>query len=603
MRAVISIGLLVPLATCQPEGRGLLAVVEVPQSSGIKCIDVTVQSPETNTIFVQELPVGTREMIYIGIAENNDFRKEVDISIRGFLTRCNDGSPINLDKRRAALGPKPVPEIRFRFERCIDATCVSTSPCATARCDQGICTRQTSAPGTRCDSTGTCDGQGNCVGRTELCPPQSACNAGLSCARQGTCSDAGLCKPTFAECQTPPSSCLRSLNQCTADGGCAFDVDPSKIGSPCDGGVCYANGICAPTLRASNFDPARLPFLSTSLDFTDAGCIYGFDTGSGGQQPAPLPVGTAGVTCQWPSTIPQPTVLTQNSGPDLVVFSGFNVSLLNDATLHFVGSRSVALLGHNLVRIEGLISVRAESSLLPGPGADYGCPQPRAPNKTENGWAGGSHFEMGGRGAGGTSGTMSVGTTTLTPLRGGCSAGGMGGGLGGGAIQVVGGGGILIGDGGITAPGRAGRGGPPETGAFGGGAGGSILLETRAFLLVNGFLTTNGGSGGQGGCSDDPGDAGMDGRISSNDLADGATGPHCGGKGGNGGAATSPPGEGLEGNKSGPKKPGGGGGGGSRGRIRINIESGGRCAQAFSVISPRINNDLYGPTTTCQVFP
>lgn len=645
------------VGACKPPERlgGMRVVVTVDEGSNVACVEVVAQALETNTVLSGQADVAGRPVLHVGIAETASLTGRLRITVKGYATPGCTGLPfITLPAQESELGPPPFEApLEFRFPRqardggvpmdagvdagtpdagtpdagepdagepdagpidagvCDLTNCSTTEACQFATClANGTCDRGNRMSSTACDG-GLCSG-GRCVPMTG-CAPQQPCDAGLSCTSDGVCSDAGVCLPTYASCVAPP--CLRSLNLCASDGGCAFEVDPTLVTTSCGGlNVCYANGECQPFLRADNVQAARLPWPTRPLVFANDGgaCTYGWDTSPGDAGAALIPP-AAGVTCPWPAQL-QPTALSQQlSGPEVIVFSGTRLRIEPNVTLRFVGRRPVAMLVHGDADLEGLINLRPINRLLPGAGADSSLCVASGNGGAAEGGGGGGFLDDGGSGGRSPTpnGGSANGTDTLRPLRGGCSGGlgfmGVDAGVGGGGLQLTVRGTLRLLDGGIASPGLGGPGGltsgSAATAGGGGGSGGAILLQASTVIGLNAFLTANGGGGGEGGTrqgsTNAPGRSGADGSLDRRAVAGGGSGGNCcGGNGGHGGAGTSLPDAGTAGTTGSGNTPAGGGGGGSRGRIRIDTPPGGSCTLTETLISPDVN--VEGPNTSCM---
>ncbi|MBL8938700.1 MAG: hypothetical protein JNM69_29335 [Archangium sp.] len=631
-------------AACKPAAQlgGMRVVVSVDEGANISCVEISAESLDTRTILTSQADVANRPVLQVGITETPSFSGRVKVTVRGFAKPgCLEAPSVVLPPQEGVLGPPPFETpLEFRFRKapvdggvadagvdagvdagsfdagrpdagtdagvtCDMASCSSSNECETAACGPSdSCARMFRAAATPCDG-GVCNGAGACLAPTG-CVPGAACDAGLSCTTNGTCSDAGVCVPSFAGCVAP--ACMRRLDLCAADGGCAFELDPSRIATACGAGsVCYANGECQPFLRAANVSAARAPWPSSPIVFrADGGsCTYGWNT-----TPGPVGAPLAGVPCGWPAGL-EPVVLPQQgNGPEVIAFVGTSLVVESGVNLRFLGRRPVVFLIHGDALIEGLVNLRPISPAFPGAGADSaacGLGGVGAAAAREGG-GGGGYLDMGGAGGrtSSSNGGAANGNAAIEPLRGGCSGGagwnGTDAGLAGGGLQISVRGALRILDGGIAAPATGGPGGVAGSAAGGGGSGGAILLQALTVLVQNGFLTANGGAGGEGGTNRNGvtanGDAGADGAFRTAVPATGGNnGNCCGGNGGPGGAGMTAPGDGTNGVMTSSNEPGGGGGGGSRGRIRIDTASGGSCTLTQSVISPTDN--LQGPNTTC----
>lgn len=645
MRALL-VSTLLFIAACKPPQQlgAMRVVVSLDEGAMIACVEISAESLDTRTILTSQADVANRPALQVGITETPSFSGRVRVTVRGFSTAGCTGAPsVVLPAQEAVLGPPPFDmPLEFRFRKpasdggvadagvvdagvdagvidagtpdsgttdagvsCDMTSCSSTNECEVAACaPSDTCLRMNRLAATPCDG-GVCNGGGMCLPPSG-CSLGAACDAGLSCTTTGTCSDAGVCLPSFAGCVAP--SCMRRLDMCAADGGCAFEVDPSRIATSCGGGsVCYANGECQPLLRAANVSAARAPWPSAPIIFrADGGsCTYGWNT-TPGLVGAPL----NGAPCAWPSGLDPVALPQQGNGPEVIAFVGTSLVVESGVNLRFLGKRPVVFLIHGDALVEGLVNLRPISPAFPGAGADSaacGVGGTGAAAAREGG-GGGGYLDLGG--AGGRSsapnGGAANGNGAIEPLRGGCSGGlgwnGADAGLGGGGLQISVRGALRILDGGIAAPATGGPGGVAGSAGNGGGSGGAILLQAQTVVVQNGYLTANGGAGGEGGTNRNGvtanGDAGADAAFRTAIPATGGNnGNCCGGNGGHGGAGMTTPDDGTFGVTNSSNEPAGGGGGGSRGRIRIDTASGGSCTLTQSVISPTDN--LQGPNTTC----
>lgn len=261
-------------------------------------------------------------------------------------------------------------------------------------------------------------------------------------------------------------------------------------------------------------------------------------------------------------------VTTLTTGSGLVTVTGSTPLLIVADKMMMIGS-----------------SIDASSASLTG---DPSC---AAVNGTGSIGAGGGG---GGGGFGGTGGTggpeagsnavaggAAAGSSSLVPLRLGCSGapggspsafggGGGGGGNSGGALELAAGTSITFASG-FTLFAGGGGGGPGVSGACdsacssgggGGGAGGSVLLEAP-MLYISGSVCAPGGGGGQGGVSNgNPPQPGSNGTCVG---GPGGQGADAGGNGGDGGTAAD--------GAPGVADDSGGGGGGGVGRIHFHASS------------------------------
>ncbi len=374
------------------------------------------------------------------------------------------------------------------------------------------------------------------------------------------------------------------------DGGGTPDAPPGIDGAPtppdAPPGPDAPPADCEWEFTPTNFDPCQLP--PSNGDAVE-GVPATFDTDTG--------ITTLG---NGATVTPISALLPQSGGPSIrvLVFDTFFI----DQPIRAVGSHPLLIVGLDSIEVGGdfgLVDVsamaRADGTAEAGPGGDdaTACASGRggnggAPPSETLGGSGGGGGSFGSRGGpGGEAGDSdggdegeTGGSSSLSPLRGGCR-GGTGGsgrgpgpsggvaGAGGGALQIsarreV----ILSGGGQLRAGGGGGRAPLGLSGGGGGGSGGAILLEAARVTISSGDLFTvrvcaNGGSGGEGGglgvsrdgapgtCADDAGAETPNGSTGGNGGRGGYRDETTGGEGGEGGAA------------------GAGGGGGGVGRIRI----------------------------------
>jgi hypothetical protein len=286
-------------------------------------------------------------------------------------------------------------------------------------------------------------------------------------------------------------------------------------------------------------------------------------------------------------------LVNQPDGITIRVLSVSSFTLASGASVRILGSRPLVIVAANDITISGLMSAGA-SGTSPGSGGGLagectsGTGTNGASQQDDNantggiGGGGGGYGAAGGSGAAvantsasGVAGGAEEGAVALVPLRGGCSGGSGGfgggaGGAGGGAVQLVAGGTITLSDGAqITARGGGGRAGSASSsGGGGGGSGGAVLIES-VNVTVDGVLTAQGGSGGEGADFFSAGQNGRDGRHLDDTAAAGGNGLSLGGDGGSGGVGGGAAGPGSQGPGDISFAQGGGGGGGAVGRIRI----------------------------------
>jgi hypothetical protein len=329
----------------------------------------------------------------------------------------------------------------------------------------------------------------------------------------------------------------------------------------------------------SNFNPGMIPTIGNSLT---VGCTVQFDSSPNAQNSN---------WCGQP--IPPMTVVSEPSGPDVVVLSISGFTVTPNGSLTLVGSRPVILAVFGSATVHGSISASSQGS-APGAGGSWsgcgsGAGTPGSAGRLCSGGGGGGFLGSGGVGgdgdnSGGSAG-IANGSPALIPLRGGCSGGTGGsntmmnasaGGAGGGAVQISVAGSLTV-DSRISAEGGGGGGARPgDTAAGGGGgSGGAIVMEANDLRLNPGAaITANGGGGGGGAQTGNGGTSGNNGSMSSAVPAPG--GMDMGGSmgaGGSGGAGATASTPGAAGGGAGAKTTGAGGGGGGTGRIRFNAAS------------------------------
>jgi hypothetical protein len=293
---------------------------------------------------------------------------------------------------------------------------------------------------------------------------------------------------------------------------------------------------------ASNFTPASYTYvrdvvINCNATFNSLGATPSFTTWCSGTQPTPV-------------------VITQASGPSVVVVPMKTFQVASGFTLKVIGDKPVIFAVDDTASVAGTIDASAYT-VTPGAGGNWsGCGPGTANGQGANGshdttgddgsggGGGGGFYTTGGSGGAGHSadagngggGGASVAPMFLTPLRGGCrggNGGAMGGttaGAGGGGIQVSARNSLLV-SGVIDVSGGGGAAcAAAEDGGGGGGSAGSILLESYN-IAATGLLRATGG-GGSRGCrsSAATGLAGTDGRLGGAGAV-AATGGGAGGAG------------------------------------------------------------------------
>ncbi len=318
------------------------------------------------------------------------------------------------------------------------------------------------------------------------------------------------------------------------------------------------------------------------------------------------------------------TVVTQATGPDILIVSVDSFTMTNDAILDVRGSRALAIVSFGDITIDNNSWLNANADhARPGPGGeaatsitpDTVCNTGRGgagilqtwpssgTTTAGSGAGGGAYGSAGGRGAkvlgasGGdhpVSGGAVNGNQEITPLRGGCPGGSGGnntpsGGAGGGAIQLVAADTITVGaSGAISASGGGGQGtDASNAGGGGAGSGGAILLEAGTLIDIDNVVFAQGGAAGQGtyGGATHYGDDGENGYPlpwSPDAAQGGANSNSYGGHGGNGATQTVAAEDGFVGTN----QNGAGGGGGGAGVGRIHFRAPTRAIDGSAFVSP-----------------
>ncbi len=260
-----------------------------------------------------------------------------------------------------------------------------------------------------------------------------------------------------------------------------------------------------------------------------------------------------------------------------------NVSITSTSADGITGP-ALAILAKNDIIVDGRIAVDGVAGCVPSAACNGGQGRVQAGSQTlSTGSGGGGAATIGAAGGGlpiplnGGDGGGVDGSAALVPLRGGCPSGGIVGGPmygvpGGGAIQLSSETKILV-SGVIDAEGQPGLFIQASGAIYGGGAGGSILLEAPVVELgQDARLLAKGGGGAANGT--DPV------RVDTANPNPGATcmtaSMYCG-DGGDGAAPAVPAQPGtaaMAADASGPSFISGGGGGGGLGRVRINTRDG-----------------------------
>lgn len=518
-------------------------------------------------------------------------------------TNCSDGVDDDGDG-----------DIDCEDSECDSLACVSTNRCVQGQtCREGACQGGTQVT---CDAPPPCFVQaaGVCVvesGCQYVPNPGSSCDDADPCTTMDRCTNTGACSGTPRVCNSPPvgATCVKSVGQCIADGGCTYTID---VDAPCDDGdactmsdVCNASGAC----RGSGVVcPASECQVNTGCG-ADGGCVSspldaGTSCSNGGTCNAtgsclpsfpfvptnvslgdvPTPASgkvtfNCGVTEIDTKATGAPSILNAcpghpplahasivQGGVPTLVLAFADLEVTGNNTLRLIGERPVIIVSLRNIDVFGTIDVRAGAQACAGNGAgrnggggDFGW---------QSGGGGGGFGTVGGRGGDVDNAPDGLGGAVngAGAFRGGCP-GGRGGNnpnaaaRGGGALQLVARETLNL-SGTINAPGSGGSGGVPTQAGNGGGSGGAILLEAERFIATNGVLASNGGGGGQ----QTTGRAGESGRASVTPAA-GGDDNLSGGVGGSGAAGNTAATNGGDANLAAF----GGGGGGGAGRIHINV--------------------------------
>jgi hypothetical protein len=333
----------------------------------------------------------------------------------------------------------------------------------------------------------------------------------------------------------------------------------------------------------SNFDPLPIaPVGNGALQ----GCNAVFNTTSE----------TFVVGCPGLQAAVSRVTLLDGSAATVLAFNDLDIAA--DASLRFEGERPAVIAVFRNALIEGAVLANSTAGVSSGAGSNGPHCAARAGGDGiayQSGAGGAGYATVGGAGgagngaAGGAGGTQDP-SRSPSPLRAGCPGGFTGldnnvaRGAGGGALQISAASELRI-SGVVSASGAGGLGGPTnDSGGFGGGSGGTLVLEgDTVFIASTARLTANGGGGG-GGAGDGNtrrGGRGEDGKAASAVQAlGGAPGVAGAGSGGQGGAGTTAP-------TNGELSPfaGGGGGGGAAGAIFVRA-SPGQCTAGPLVMSP-----------------
>ncbi|MCY1033826.1 putative metal-binding motif-containing protein [Corallococcus sp. BB11-1] len=488
------------------------------------------------------------------------------------------------------------------------------------RCSAGTCAGNARLcdPGTAScrESAGTCNPTTGACGYKPL-PATIACDDALPCTTADQCNGNGACVGTPAAC-APPEQCFRLAQACTSVADCRYEVDPTKLNTPCTNtpngspGVCMPSGACSPfPYKPYNFDPNAIA-ASDIQGLQTSGAVT-FDSDTLSWTPSSSVTNVAQL-----KYLP----VTQGAGlPEAILIPVATLQLGGALTL--VGLKPVILAVFGNASVDQPIFVN--SLTAPGAGANQNCGSAAGTNgqfanRKAGGGGGagnGTAGKEGGKGysnGGAQGGAGAARSEAPVPLMGGCAGGDGGGGngavagkggAGGGAFQLSVARTLTVSKH-ISASGHGGGGGGANTsgggasaGGGGGGSGGRVVLEAFQVALTDSArLTANGGGGGEGGAASSSASTnGEDGTNGAEDQSSPAAGgdsnSNSGGNGGTGGTGNTPPQSGSSGGTFNNAEGAGGGGGGAVGYIHLrSVQS---CMMASGpVISPP-------PTGGCSV--
>ncbi len=534
--------------------------------------------------------------------------------------------------------------------------CTQTDTCQAGACISGAAVTCPNAD-PQCHTTGACNPTTGVCANTGQKANNTACNDGNAGTVNDACSN-GTCRGT-APC-TVDSNCGNSEYCATGSGSClAKGSSAAACTAPnqCMTGACTSSA-CGSCLYAG-WSTSNIGISSACTDTTASTCINSSNLAS-------APAATLGCN----QTIDTSTlsaasstlgvcgtnlpygVRTQSTsgGPSVVVFWLKSLTVSSGFSLSLIGNKPVVFIVDGAVSIAGQLGASSTTNSVAGAGAPgvscaAGAGAFLSTNAGSSGGGGGGFQTAGaqgglgdyGQGTRGGAGAVVATSTSLVPLRGGCSggSGGIGhqkdassptsaagaGGYGGGAIQISASGTITI-TGAINAGG--GGGGfaaiPANSNAWsgggggGGGSGGAVLLE-GASVTGNANVFANGGGGGGGGAGKKGtgsvvscvtvGTAGSTGSANTTLAAGGhgaatantsscvsnATTPCLNaGAGGNGYTTTSA----VSAGQDGEHWEGGAGGGGGGGRIVIGA------AHAANTVAPICDDAKASTADTCS---
>jgi hypothetical protein len=306
----------------------------------------------------------------------------------------------------------------------------------------------------------------------------------------------------------------------------------------------------------NNFDPTPIDWSAQPSSTLDCGATTVNTTDPDGAGPR------VATLTNWCGTDPVPVAQNQSGGPQVVVIPLRGLSLTSGNTLRVLGARPLILAVDGSATIAGVINGNA-SGTTAGAGGNWSCGSSQGSNGTGStdrfdgatGGGGGGFGTAGGRSGvadtdgsdiPGANGGAARGSTTLTPLYGGCAGGqagdcGTAGAAGGGALQLSVSGTLTI-TGSVRVNGGNGAtpcGASDEGGGSGGGSGGAILLEASTLTTSGATIQASGGNGGANGTYDGiyscGGTSGGSGSSSASNAGGNGSSCQAGSPGGGGG--------------------------------------------------------------------
>ncbi|HEU0035734.1 MAG TPA: hypothetical protein VFQ53_34215 [Kofleriaceae bacterium] len=296
-------------------------------------------------------------------------------------------------------------------------------------------------------------------------------------------------------------------------------------------------------------------------------------------------------------------VIAQTGAPEICVVRYGRISITPGAELKVTGSRVIAFVSDEDLRIDGVLDVSADGRVN-GPGGGFIKSGGEEASVKGGGGAGFKTAGAAGGDASADGGAANGGTKSIDPLLfaallGGTRGNGMtdnSGGGGGGATLISCRSKVSV-TGTIDAGGGGGRPGfllvAVVVGGCGGGAGGNVVLQGMN-VEVTGQLFANGGGGGAGRPAGvQSGNAGLDGSRSTGGGSGGLSQGAGDGAGGGGGGLTNAP---QVGKRSTDPAASAGGGGGSTGFFQARTPSGVDAKITPAVASPAFEPGVDVPT-------